>query len=160
MNLAAGSGEEGFKIALAKARQWCASEERCPLDIKLKLIKLECSPSDINRILEQISQEGFTNEQRYANAYASGKFRISKWGKIKIASGLRMKKIPERFITTALNGIDPQDYRECLQKLLKKKQKEFKNITSPQIKNKLARFALQKGYEREMVFNLLGTKEE
>jgi len=160
MDLATGSGEEGFKIALAKARQWCASEERCPLDIKLKLIKLECSPTDINLILEQLSQEGFTNEQRYANAYASGKFRISKWGKIKIASGLRMKKIPERFITIALNGIDPQDYRECLKILLKKKQKELKNITSPQIKNKLVRFALQKGYESELIFSLLRMSEE
>jgi regulatory protein len=160
MNAAAGCIGEGFKTTLAKARQWCAAEERCPQDIRIKLMKLNCPQSDIDSIIDQLSEEGFINEQRYVRAYVSGKFNISKWGKIKIASGLRMKKIPERFISDALNEIDQDEYRNCLIRLLKNKQKELKNGPAPEIKFKLARFALQKGFEREMVFNQLGTKEE
>ncbi|MEI6750555.1 MAG: RecX family transcriptional regulator, partial [Bacteroidota bacterium] len=111
MKSVANYGDAAFKTALVKARQWCTAEERCIWDVIQKLKRLECSAPDINRIIEQLNQEGFLNEQRYANAYTSGKFRISKWGKIKITSGMRMKKIPERMITIALNNIDPEIYR-------------------------------------------------
>jgi len=160
MNPVANSGEECFKSALAKARQWCASDERCPLDVKLKLIKLECSPTDINRIIEILTQEGFISEQRYAVAYTSGKFRILKWGKIKIASGLRMKKFSEKIIADALIHIDEEAYRVCLQTLLKKKQKELGRLSSKDLRHKLARFALQKGYEYELVFTILNALKE
>jgi regulatory protein len=160
MNAETSTDEESFKAALAKARQWCAIEERCPGDIQLKLKKLNCSQTETELIITQLKQEGFINEHRYASAYVSGKFRISKWGKIKIASGLRMKKIPERFIKDALNEIDPDDYRSCLNSLLKKKRKELKIGTGQEINIKLARFAIQKGFERVIVFDLLGTTEE
>jgi regulatory protein len=152
--------EEGFNPALGKARRWCASEERCPYDIKLKLIKLECPPEEITRIIEQITEEGFINEQRYANAYVSGKFRISKWGKIKITAGLRMKNIHDEIITNALNIIDNETYRDCLRSLLIKKQKELKSLPALVKRQKLARYALQKGFETELVFSILKTSED
>lgn len=155
MNSAVNSGNDGFKIALAKARQWCASEERCIFDIKQKLKKLECSSSEINMIIENLIEEGFIDEQRYAMAYSSGKFRISKWGKIKIASGLRMKNVPEKIIADALKSIKSEAYRDCLSRLLKKKQFEIRNQPPGKLKSKLARFALQKGFESEMVYEFL-----
>jgi regulatory protein len=152
--------DEGFNSALAKARRWCASEERCPYDIQLRLIKLECSSEVTKRIINQITEEGFINEQRYAEAYVSGKFRISKWGKIKIVSGLRMKKIREEIIANALTVIDHETYRDCLHSLLQKKRKELKSMPAEVLRQKLARFALQKGFESEIVFSILKTIEE
>jgi regulatory protein len=159
MNFKANSGEEGFSTALAKARQWCAIEERCAWDIKLKLIKLGCSLNDISRIIDQITNEGFINEQRYADSYVSGKFRISKWGKVKIISGMRMKKIPEIIITHSIDTIDQETYRNSLVTLLKKKQQELRSETPEHKRQKLVRFALQKGYESELIYTLLGTNE-
>ena len=160
MKSVANYGNAAFKTALVKARQWCTAEERCIWDVIQKLKRLECSAPDINRIIEQLNQEGFLNEQRYANAYTSGKFRISKWGKIKITSGMRMKKIPERMITIALNNIDPEIYRDCLVTLLRKKQDEIRSETPAEMRQKIVRFALQKGYESELVFSILRTNEE
>jgi len=155
MNTKANSVEESYKTTLAKARQWCASEERCELDVKLKLITLDCSAADISKILKQLTQDGFIDELRYAKAYASGKFRISKWGKVKIASRMRMKRIQENIISTALNNIDNESYLECLIALLKKKQHELKSENPEAKRQKMARYALQKGFESELVYQIL-----
>jgi regulatory protein len=159
MNSTTNSGDEVINTFMVKARQWCASEERCGWDIKQKLIKLDCSSSDISRIIDQLTQEGFIDEQRYAYAYASGKFRISKWGRVKIASGLRMKKIPERIIFNALDSIDKDSYSVCLKTLINKKLHELKSESSESKRQKLARFALQKGFESELVYTLLRSTE-
>jgi regulatory protein len=160
MDPAADPIEAGFKTALAKARHWCASEERCISDIRLKLMKLDCPSSDISKIIELVSEEGFINEQRYANSYVSGKFRILKWGKIKIASGLRMKKIPEMMITNALKRIEEPAYRNCLETLIKKKEYELKNLPAEGKRQKIVRFALQKGFESEIVYEIIRSIKE
>jgi regulatory protein len=149
------SDEETFKIALEKTRQWCASDEHCFWDVKQKLKRYGCNSLEINRILETLAEEEFINENRYALAFASGKFNLFKWGKNKIASGMRMKNIPEQFINKALESLDEDAYRESLSKLLNKKKSGIKEGTPAEKKQKLLRFALQKGYEAELVYEIL-----
>ena len=152
--------EESYKIALAKAMQWCASEEHCLWDVRRKLTRLGCDPSDINQILQRLCADDFINENRYALAFASGKFNLFKWGKNKTAAALRMKSIPEQFIARALESIDTAAYRDTLNKLLNKKKHELSGETSLEMKQKLLRFALQKGYEVDMVYALLRMTNE
>ena len=154
------SDEESWKVALEKVRHWCASEEHCLWDAKHKLVRLECTSSEIEQILQLLTEEGFIDEKRYARAFTNGKFKLFKWGKNKISSEMRMKKIPEPFITKALESIDADTYRECLAGLLKKKKRELPGETPPAMKQKLVRFALQKGYEAEMVYSLLRMNDE
>jgi regulatory protein len=160
MNPVSNSDEENIKTALTRAKNWCAFQEQCVWDINQRLIKLELSHSEINLVIEQLIKEGFLNEQRYADAYVSGKFRISKWGRIKIASGLRMKQIPEKMIASALNSIDLETYRDCLVKLLKKKEYELRKLPADKSRLKLTRFALQKGYESDLVYQVINSKEK
>jgi regulatory protein len=154
------SDEESLKTGLAKASQWCASEEQCLWDVQRKLTRLGYSASGISHILQRLAAEDFVNEKRYALAFARGKFNLFKWGKNKIAAALRMKRIPEPFIRIALERIDPEVYLECLNTLLHKKKRELGNETPLVMKQKLLRFALQKGYEAELVFTLLQMTDE
>lgn len=160
LNPQSNPNEENYKIALAKAMQWCASEEHCLWDVRRKLTRLACDPSDINQILQRLTTEDFINENRYALAFASGKFNLFKWGKNKTAAALRMKSIPEQFIARALESIDAAAYRDTLNKLLNKKKHELSGETSLEMKQKLLRFALQKGYEADMVYALLRMTDE
>ena len=154
------SDEENYKIAFAKARQWCASEEHCLWDAKQKLTRLGCTSSEISNIIQLLTAEGFINESRYALAFANGKFNLFKWGKNKIASGLRMKRIPEQFISIALESIDVDAYRDSLITLLNKKKRELERETLSAMKQKLILFALQKGYETEMIYAVLRMPDE
>lgn len=152
--------EKSYLIALAKAMQWCASEEHCLWDVRRKLTRLGCDPSDIHHILQRLTTEGFVNENRYALAFASGKFKLFKWGKNKTAATLRMKSIPEQYIARALESIDAAAYHDTLNKLLNKKKRELNGETPLEMKQKLLRFALQKGYEVDMVYALLRISDE
>lgn len=154
------SDEETFKIALEKARQYCASDEHCLRDVKQKLLRCGCTSVGINSILQLLTEEDFINESRYALAFANGKFNLFRWGKNKIASELRMKKIPEQLIHKALGNIDTIKYRECLNTLLEKKKHDLAGEKPAVMKQKLLRFALQKGYEAELVYDVLRMNDE
>lgn len=154
------SDEDNFKYALEKVRQWCASDEHCLWDAKQKLTRLGCSSSETDKILLSLKEEDFINEARYALAFASGRFKLLKWGKNKIASELRMKKIPEQFIGKALENIDADAYRKSLTTLLNKKKHELAGEKPGTMKQKLVRFAMQKGYEAEMVYDVLRMNDE
>lgn len=149
------SDEEAYKIALAKIRQWCASDEHCLWDVKQKLVRLGCTSSEIDRILQLLTEEGYIDENRYALAFASGKFNLFKWGKNKIAAEMRKKMIPGQFINAALDNIAVNEYRGSLITLLNKKKRVLGGETTSGMKQKLVRFALQKGYEAEMVYAIL-----
>lgn len=154
------SDEKAYKIALAKIRQWCASDEHCLWDVKQKLARTGSTSSEIDRILYLLTEEGFINENRYSLAFASGKFKLLKWGKNKIAAEMRKKMISDRLINAALNNIALDEYRGSLITLLNKKKRELRGETTSEMKQKLVRFALQKGYEAEMVYAILRITDE
>lgn len=154
------SEEETYKIALAKVRQWCASDEHCLWDVKQKLVRLGCTSSEIDHILQLLTEEGYINENRYALAFAKGKFNLFKWGKNKIASEMRRKNISGQSINKALESISEDAYRDNLITLLNKKKRQLAGETPSGMKQKLVRFALQKGYEAEMIYVILHMKDE
>ena len=83
----------GSEKALQKIRQFCSYQERTHQEVKDKLYGYGLYKKDVELLLTQMIEENYLNEERYAIAFAGGKFRIKKWGKIKIASELRIKKI-------------------------------------------------------------------
>lgn len=44
-------------------------------------------------LLSQLIEENYLNEERFAIAYAGGKFRINQWGKTKIKYNLTQKQV-------------------------------------------------------------------
>ena len=88
---------------------------------------------------------------RYTKAFVSGKFRIKKWGRIKISSVLRAKGIDNETILIGLNEISEELYFECLKKLTEDKINTVKG--EPYIvQNKVALYLQRKGYESELIW--------
>ena len=100
-------------------------------------------------------EEKFINEERYAKAIVGGKFRVKGWGKNKIVATLKSKGIVSNLINSSLNEINEEDYANTLQKLLVKKLASLKGETKLVQRQKLARFAMGKGYESELVWKLV-----
>ena len=56
-----------------------------------KLYELGADEEVAEEVIVYLIGENFINEERFAKAFAGGKFRIKKWGKIKIKQALKEK---------------------------------------------------------------------
>lgn len=143
------------KEALAKIQHYCAYQERSHKEVKNKLFEYGLYASEVDELISQAITDGFLNEERFAKAFAGGKFRIKKWGKLKIENELKFLGVSKRNIATGLKEIDRADYNKTLKLLLKKKAAQTTEQNLFRRKNLIARFVIGKGYESELVWDIL-----
>ncbi|MCO5269757.1 MAG: recombination regulator RecX [Brumimicrobium sp.] len=147
-----------FLEAKQKIEAWCAYQDRCHSEVYKKLRSYGLDDEDTNALLADLIVNRFLDEQRFADSYVSGKFRIKKWGKIKIKTQLKFKQVPSSCIQSALNTIDSNEYFQTLYQLAEKKWKEKKG-TPFQIKGKVVLYLQSKGYENDLIFSVLEEME-
>lgn len=133
----------------------CSRQERCTSDIRQKLNDYNLSKQEIDRIITILLKENFINDERYAIAFTHDKFRFNKWGKIKIEYQLKRKGISDGYILKALESIDSMEYANMIKSELTKKFKKDKSSDEYLLKSKLMRFGQSKGFETELVFNII-----
>ena len=146
------------QVALEKTRKYCAFQERCQQEVRNKLYEWGLYPQLVEGIIAHLIAEGFINEERFANIFAGGKFRIKKWGKQKIMLELQKRKISDYCINKAIEAIGEDDYEKTLENTIVKKTKELNEKDKFLLKNKLAKYAISKGFESEMVWTYLNKK--
>lgn len=149
-----------YKTALAKAMSLCSQREYCIDDIRTKLHSWSVGEADAGRIISTLIHENFLNEKRYAEAFVKDKFRYNKWGKVKIRASLRMKKIPGDIINLALDSIDNELYRKAIEELLLVHRRSVKAKNQYDLKGKLLRYGLSKGFESGLLYDILSGKLE
>ena len=139
---------------------YCSTAEHCRAEICEKLLKWGLSYEIISRILERLEDEKYVDEERYCRAYVKDKFRFSKWGKMKIAQGLYVKKIPSDMAWRYLNEIDLDDYLSILRQLIASKRKSVHAKDEYERTGKLMRFALGRGFEMKDIKQCVYISEE
>lgn len=148
------------KKALNKVMELCSKKEVSEYDVRLKLKKWEVPEHHENEIIKQLEQENFIDEERYANAYVNDKFRFNHWGKIKIKMYLKHKQVGEQAINQALEGIDEELYFSTIKTEIAKKQRTVKGKNAFDTKNKIAKYAISKGFEPNLVFAALNENSD
>lgn len=143
--------EYSFDELLHKAASYCSISEHCVLDVEEKLKAWGVNAIDSEKIIEHLIDQDFINEKRYSRAFVRDKFRINKWGKIKISLALREKGIEKELINNALNSIDEGEYEEQLAQLLKSKLKTITYQFEYEKQGKLFRFAQSRGFESNVI---------
>lgn len=136
--------------ALQKLRHYCGYQERCHSEVREKLYSLGIRKKDHDEIIATLIEEGYLNEERFAIAYAGGKFRMKQWGRVKIAYVLRQKQVSDYSIKKALKQIDEKDYRTALTTLAKEKYESLKDEEWLVRKKKVLDYLLQHGYEADL----------
>ncbi len=140
--------------ALARLQHLCSKSEKCRQDVRDKL-KQWAYQGDFETIVDRLSDEKFVDDTRFSESYVRDKIRFSAWGKNKIRYHLRGKRISDETIEMALNSISEDDYRSIVQKELEKKTKSIKEQDPIKTKQKLLAFAAQRGYEADLIYNLV-----
>jgi regulatory protein len=153
------AGNSLIDIAINKGMSLCAGREYCYSEIRQKLISWGVKNEDFEKILKILSDGKFIDEERYAIAFTKDKFRYNKWGKIKIGSALKMKRIPDEKINIALNTIDGDEYLDVLRNIIEKQKRTVKAKNQYDLKGKILRHALSKGFESRLVYDLLKIEE-
>lgn len=138
--------------AKAKILRYCAYQERSHKEVKDKLYSFGLFSSDVNELIAHLITEGFLNEERFARAFAGGKFRMKKWGRLRIVRELESKGLTANCIRIGLREIDQADYEKSLQSIIQKKAAELGEVDLFARRDKIARFAMQKGYEPDLVW--------
>jgi regulatory protein len=141
--------------ALIKIRNYCAYQERAHKEVRQKLFDYGLHTDEVNEIITRLITDGFLNEERFAKAFAGGKFRMKKWGRLKIQNELEMLGLTPKCVNCGMKEIDEQDYRQTLKNLLTKKSGMLEKENSFRKKDKLARYAISKGYEPELVWTMI-----
>ena len=141
-----------------KAANYCAYQERTQQQVRDKLYSLGLRPDDVEEVLTSLITDNFINEERFAKTFASGKFRLKKWGKVKIRFHLEELNLSEYCVKKGLEEIDEQEYFETLNNLMAKKLDRVKDENIYKLNWKVADYLINKGYEPELVWEILREK--
>ena len=140
---------------LDKMAKYCAYQERCVKDVRDKLKTFEISEEEKTKILDYLIDNRFVNDERFAKSFVRGKVNQSGWGVNKIRFHLMQKGIDKDIIEEALGQTDEEAYRQRLIDILKTKAKTVKAENDFEKYRKLAAYAMQKGFESALVWEIL-----
>ena len=142
-------------MARQRIENWCAYQERAQQETRDKLYEYGLHTADVEQIITELIGNNFLNEERFAIAFAGGKFRIKKWGKIKIKIELRQRKVSDYCINKALKQIPDKDYFSTLEKIILQKSKLVKETNKIKRHYKLIQYASSRGYEKDLIIEAL-----
>ena len=137
-----------------------SAAEHYRAEVNEKLQRWGIAYETIARILERLETEKYIDDERYCRAFVNDKFRFAKWGKMKIAQGLYMKKIPSDVAWRHLNEIDDEEYLSILRDLLASKRKSIHAKDDYELNGKLMRFAVSRGFELKDIRRCIEIPEE
>lgn len=140
-----------MRAAILQLRSYCAYQERCHSEVREKALELGMRGEEVEQAMAELISENFLNEERYAGAFAGGRFRMQQWGRRKITAELQQKQVSAYCIKKGMEEIDEADYQATLEKLARKKWDSLGKDSLPKRKQKTWAYLAQKGYEPALI---------
>ena len=142
----------GKEQALQKLKHYCGYQERSHVEAREKLYSFGLYKQEVEECISRLIEEDYLNEERFAMAYAGGKFRMKKWGRNKIKQALKERRVSDYCIKKSLNEIHAKQYDETLIKLAADKWNSLRAEKNVFVKlRKTQDYLLQKGFESNLV---------
>ncbi len=138
--------------AFERGKQYCSYQERCHSEVKSKLYDFSLTTPEVEECISKLIEENYLNEERFAIAYAGGKFRIKHWGRVKIKYELKKKQVSEYCVKKALAQFEEEEYFKIFEKVYDESVESLKKEKNFFIKKKkLMDYVRQRGFEIEMI---------
>ena len=138
----------------------CAQAEHCQQEMRDKMRRWELDESVQNRIIDRLIKERYVDDERYARAFVKDKIRYNKWGRRKVQQALWQKRIDADIQQRVLDEIDEKEYLDVLRPLLKQKRKSIRAANDYELNQKLARFALSRGFTFDLIRQCLDIEDD
>ena len=140
---------------MIKAASFCAYQERCHKEVKQKLAEWGIYGLEADELMVKLIELNYLNEERFAQTFAGGKFRVKQWVKLRIKQELKMRDVSDYCINKGLKEIEEEDYRNTLGEVLENKLSSLGKLKAPEAKNKAYKYALSRGYEPQLIWEVL-----
>jgi len=141
--------------ALSRLQNLCSAQEKCSSEAKEKLRKWNIEEALWENIIAKLEKDKFIDDQRFAGYFVRDKQRIYKWGREKIRYALIKKGLAKEIIEEALASLPKENFEAALRDLLSKKSRELAKYESYEKKNRLIRFAIQRGFDFDLIFRIV-----
>jgi len=125
---------------------YCAYQERCHVEVSQKIKEFKLIPEAKEKILLYLLEHNFLNETR---------FKIKKWGRIRIVKELKLRHISEYNIKKGLQEINEENYYESFQNYSIQKWQNLKNEPLIKAKQKFINYFQYRGWENQLIFDKL-----
>ena len=129
----------------------CAQAEHCQQEMRDKMRRWELDETAQNRIVARLVKERYIDDERYTRAFVKDKIRYNKWGRRKVQQALWLKHIDSEIQQRVLDEIDEKEYLDVLRPLLKQKRKSIRAMSDYELRQKLVRFALGRGFGFDII---------
>lgn len=140
-----------YEEVKGRLMRWCSLQDRAQMDALNKMHKYGLTEKQCEALIRELKEMKFLDDHRFAESFVTGHVRLKKWGKYKLLAGLKQHGIVDRDFQPALDAIDLDEYRSNLQDVIQKKLR----LKPSSSKEQLMRFALQRGYEHDLVMQVL-----
>jgi regulatory protein len=141
--------------ALLKMMNYCVYQDRCHQEVEEKLKALDMYEDAKNHIIIKLLEDDFLNEERFARSYARGKFRIKKYGRVRITRELKSRAISVYNLKAGLSEIDEEEYINTLRDLAQHKLNITKESNVYKKRQKIYQHLAYKGYETELIYEVI-----
>jgi len=139
--------------AKRKLEAYCAYQDRCHKEVAQKLRDMRMIPDAIDVVIGHLLEHNFLNEERFAKAFARGKFRHKSWGRTRITRELKQRGIGAYNLKTALLEIEDEEYDTVFNTLSRKRYEQLSSETDKYRKRKkLADYLTYRGWEGDLVY--------
>lgn len=139
--------------ALSRLQRYCTYQDRCHIEVERKLTEMRMIPQAKEQIIMSLIEDDYLNEERFALAFVKGKFRIKKWGRIRLKAELKKREISKYLIKSALEQISEKEYLFTFEELANRKANSIKADSILLKKKKLADYLIYRGWESSLVNN-------
>ena len=141
-----------FEDSKSKIENWCAYRDRSVDETKQKLYSYGLNSTQVDKLILELTDDKFLNDERFAESFVTGKFRIKSWGKQKIYAHLSQKRIDKKLITSALATLDYDEYLATAQRLVEKKWKLLERESDQwKRKQKVIQYVAGRGFEFDAI---------
>ena len=141
--------------ALQKLKHYCSYQERCHKEVREKLYSLGVRKNEHDELIASLIEENYLNEERFALAFARGKWKMKQWGRMKIKYELKQKQISEYCIRKAIELIDDNEYAIVLKEIATQKYASLKGQQYLVRKKRTMDYLVQRGYESKLLDDVI-----
>ena len=126
------------------------------MEVRRKMAELKMSEQESEQLMQEMLEDGFVDDTRFAESFVRGKMTYNRWGRVKIRAELLQRGVSSNIIAEQLNNLDQNLYEKNLKYLIERWKRE-----NPAADNaKMFRHLLAKGYTYDEVRQCVSNFEE
>ena len=137
--------------ALLKLSALCARAEHSSGEMLEKMRRWQLPDDARERVLDRLIDEQFVDDERFARLFVREKIRFDHWGRRKIEQALYLKGVDSSISRRVLDEVDDEAYVAELKKLLATKRRSVKAENDYELRQKLTKYALGRGFGYEVI---------